>query len=155
MAPQTPPDDDNTPAKPGEVPQAVETNEKIQELPEAQRKMVWGVREVDRPILVEWQEDNTPGRRWILETDDVTIGRDEPSDLVIRMDQISRRHLRIYRNGDHYFVADLDSKNETWVNGERVTNDARVKDGDEINVALVVKLIFLGEDAQPHQPDVE
>ncbi len=150
MAPQKPADKDTIITHRDDLSQAVETNEKIHELPEAQRKMIWGAGEGNRPVLVEWQEDNTPGRRWILETDDVTIGRDDPSDLVIHMDQISRRHLRIHRSEEYYFVADLDSKNGTWVNGERVTADIRVKDGDEINVALVVKLIFLGEDAEPH-----
>jgi hypothetical protein len=142
--------DERTLGNRGDLPQTVETNNKVQELPEAERQMIWGAGEGNRPVLVEWQEDNSPGRRWVLETDDVTIGRDAPSDLVILMDQISRRHLRVYRDGGHYFVADLGSKNGTWVNGERVEGGLRVKDGDEINVALVVKLIFLGEDAEPY-----
>jgi hypothetical protein len=150
MSQQTSPQDDQTLGDHDQLPQSIKTNDKVNELPEAERRIVWGLGEGNRPVLMEWQEDNTPGRRWVLETDDVTVGRDTPSDLIMTLDQISRRHLRVYRDGKHYFVADLGSRNGTWVNGERVVGAVRVKDGDEINVALVVKLIFLGEDAAPH-----
>jgi pSer/pThr/pTyr-binding forkhead associated (FHA) protein len=150
MSDNKPYDDDSTLANPDSLTQEIETTDNVFEIPEHQRKVLWGRGDGNRPVLVEWQEDNTPGRRWVLETDDVTVGRDEPSDLVIHMDEISRSHLRIFREGDHYFAADLGSKNGTWVNGERIKGNLRIKDGDEINVALVVKLIFLGEDSARH-----
>lgn len=142
-------DNPTTPKPHDPLRRVVGVNDKVHELPTAERGMIWGVGAGKRPVLVEWQDDNTPGRRWVLATDDVTIGRDAPSDLVIHTEQVSRRHLRIYREGNRYFVADLGSKNGTWVNGGRVGAGTRIRDGDEINVALVVKLIFIGEDAEP------
>ena len=70
----------------------------------------------ERPILII-QDENQPPRHWPLSKDDVILGRDEECDLPLPIRQISRQHIRIYRQGELYFVEDLDSKNGTWVNG--------------------------------------
>ncbi len=80
--------------------------------------------------------------------DEVVIGR-EPQDslaadrfLCIPEHTVSRRHARIRRRGDTYFVEDLHSFNGTFVLGDRLRPGAwhPLSDGDEISIssALIV-----------------
>jgi hypothetical protein len=62
--------------------------------------------------------------------------------------QVSRCHVRIERDEGGYLLRDLGSKNGTHVNGEEVREGPyRLKDGDEIQIALCVKMGFVGADA--------
>lgn len=75
--------------------------------------------------------------------DEVVIGRD-PQDslasdrfLCIPEHTVSRRHARIRRRGDTYFVEDLHSFNGTFVLGQRLRPGAwhPLRDGEELSVA--------------------
>lgn len=46
-----------------------------------------------------------------------------------------------------FVLHDLDSKNGTHLNGKPVTGSVPLQDGDEIQIALAVKLVFIGTDA--------
>lgn len=102
---------------------------------------------VDRPVLVI-SEGEKAGQRWTIQEDQLVIGRGGECDLVLPERQVSREHIRIFRSGDSFFLTDLDSKNGTWVNGKQV-KDATVplKDGDEIQMALAVKLLFVASES--------
>ena len=60
----------------------------------------------------------TPGRD--IELGDVLVlGRDPgPGGVVIANREASRRHARVYRRGEQYFVEDLGSSNGTFVDGK-------------------------------------
>jgi hypothetical protein len=82
---------------------------------------------------------------WIIEKDEMVLGRDETCDMVIPIRQISRQHIVFRRVGEgKYVLEDLGSKNGTWLNGNRVEGMREISDGDEIHVALKVRLRFLG-----------
>jgi hypothetical protein len=61
------------------------------------------------------------------------VGRAPGADFIVDDNLVSRRHARIYREGDGYVVEDLGSRNGTVVNGKRVAR-ARIVDGDTITV---------------------
>lgn len=102
--------------------------------------------ENDRPILII-QDDKNPTQHWVMEKDEVVAGRDEECDLTLANRQISRHHIRFFKQGDVYFVQDLDSKNGTWVNGLPLKGTRELRDGDEIHVALVIRMRFIGSGA--------
>lgn len=102
--------------------------------------------ESDRPILII-QSENQPARHWVLTKDEIILGRDEECDLTLSERQISRQHIRIFKQGDMYHIQDLDSKNGTWVNGLQLKGSRELHDGDEIHVALQVRLRFIDSDA--------
>ncbi|MGV2435649.1 MAG UNVERIFIED_CONTAM: FHA domain-containing protein [Anaerolineae bacterium] len=52
---------------------------------------------IERPILIELLENNQTRQQFVLESDDVTVGRGEESGIVIPRRQVSRVHIRIYR----------------------------------------------------------
>ncbi|MGA3103471.1 MAG: FHA domain-containing protein [Terriglobales bacterium] len=63
----------------------------------------------------------------------VTIGR-QP-DNVFRIDNpaVSGYHARIYAEGDHYVIEDVESFNGTYVNDQRISK-AVLKDGDNATI---------------------
>lgn len=84
-------------------------------------------------------------QNWTIDRDEMILGRDDSSDIVIPERQISRQHIVFRRLKDNdYLVEDLNSKNGTWVNGNRLEGSRLIHDGDEINLAMKVRLQFIG-----------
>ena len=98
------------------------------------------------PILVV-QEGQLAGRRWPMDRGSLTIGRGEECEIVLPDRQVSRKHVRVVREDDGFYVEDLGSKNGTYVNGMPVRDRVKLQDGDEIQVALSVRMLFVGADA--------
>ncbi len=59
-------------------------------------------------------------KEYLYDQDVVHCGAVEDNDLVIDDDTVSRNHCKIFREGDHYMIADLGSTNGTFVNRVRV-----------------------------------
>jgi predicted component of type VI protein secretion system len=102
---------------------------------------------IDRPVLII-TEGEKAGQRWTIVEDQFVIGRGGECDLVLPERQVSREHIRIFRSGDGFFLTDLDSKNGTWVNGKQVKSaTVPLRDGDEVQLALAVKLTYVASEA--------
>jgi phosphoserine phosphatase RsbU/P len=65
-----------------------------------------------------------------------TIGRVEPCDIFIPSQAASKRHAKIVRSGDTYSIVDLDSKNKTYVNEQKIEPNEPVplNDNDTIRI---------------------
>jgi hypothetical protein len=100
----------------------------------------------DMPMLFV-KEGQLAGQEWTLETDAVTIGRGSDCTIVLPERAVSRHHARIERRNQGYFLVDLGSRNGTHVNGKEVNQPYLLQDGDEIQIALCVKLSFVGAEA--------
>lgn len=84
-------------------------------------------------------------QHWILEQERMILGRDDDCDIVIPQRQISRQHVIFIREAsERYQIEDLESKNGTWVNGVRLEGTRQLSDGDEIHLALTVRMRFVG-----------
>lgn len=59
-------------------------------------------------------------RSYPLSKDSLTIGRMEDCDITLADPGASRRHAEVRREGDEWYVVDLDSTNGTLVNGKNV-----------------------------------
>src|SRR6266849_6267945 len=100
----------------------------------------------EKPVLII-HEGERAGQRWTIQGDNLLVGRGTECDLVLLERQISRQHIKIKVVGEQYYIEDLDSKNGTWVNGQQLKGERPLKDGDEIQVALAVKLAFVESEA--------
>ena len=100
----------------------------------------------ERPILII-HDDKLKDQQWILAQDNTIVGRGEESDLILAERQVSRQHVRIYKEEDAYFIEDLESKNGTWINGQQLKGTRRLYDGDKIQLAMAVVLEFIGSGA--------
>jgi hypothetical protein len=103
-------------------------------------------RQEDHPILVA-PAGEMKGARWDLDQHEFVIGRDPTCDLTISDRQVSRYHARIRKTDKGYFLEDMGSKNGTHLNGGLVQSEVQLQDGDELQIALAMKLIFVGSEA--------
>ncbi|MHC4939170.1 MAG: FHA domain-containing protein [Planctomycetota bacterium] len=65
----------------------------------------------------------------------VTIGRDPDNDIPLDDNKLSRRHCRITRGAEGFFVEDLQSSNGTYVNGERADRHL-LRLGDTVRIGF-------------------
>lgn len=104
------------------------------------------VEDVDKAVLII-TEGPLRGEQWTMPTEPLLIGRGGHCDIVLPERRVSREHLRIWREGTIYYVEDLNSKNGTYLNAERLEGSRELQEGDEIQIALSVKMRFVGADA--------
>jgi hypothetical protein len=100
----------------------------------------------DVPVLIA-QTGKLIGTRWIIDQRESILGRNPDCDFVIPDRQVSRRHASIMKTPKGFVLEDLGSKNGTYLNGTHVTAPVLLQDGDVIQIALAMKLMFIGTEA--------
>ncbi|WP_370645150.1 FHA domain-containing protein [Corallococcus sp. EGB] len=65
------------------------------------------------------------------------IGRTSENDLVLHDHGVSRRHARITARDGRYFAEDVGSANGTHLNGQLLSGEKQLRDGDRITVGPV------------------
>ena len=103
---------------------------------------------IDAPVLIA-QSGPQAGQRWNIGEKALIIGRGAECDVVVPDRQVSREHARVQRTESAIWIEDLDSKNGTHINGQRLApgDPRRLQDGDVIQVALAIQLVFVGSEA--------
>jgi len=77
------------------------------------------------------------GESFDLKGRETLLGRHPQCQVVLRDSTVSRRHARITKDGNHYYVDDMGSQHGTRVNGEPIRFPCRLMDGDEIQLSQV------------------
>jgi pSer/pThr/pTyr-binding forkhead associated (FHA) protein len=86
--------------------------------------------------FLEGVEGKVAGHRFLLESDRVTIGRDDSNDIVLDDLSVSLRHAEIHKKGKVLVLFDLSSSNGTFVQGRRITENA-IKPGFTVEIGQV------------------
>lgn len=81
------------------------------------------------------------GSRYLLDEDEVTVGRDPRADILLDDSTVSRQHAVFRRKNGAYTVIDAGSLNGTYVNRQRV-DKATLKNGDEIMIGKFRLIYF-------------
>ncbi len=63
------------------------------------------------------------GKDFKIQKEETKIGRDEENDIILSHPTVSRFHAKIIREGENYFIEDLNSANGTFVNGIKVQKE--------------------------------
>ena len=85
----------------------------------------------------------------LIDSGELVIGRASDLDLVLIEDMVSRKHAKITVQEGVISIADLNSTNGTFVNGERVKK-AQLKIGDRVLIGTsILKLVTVARGAQP------
>lgn len=74
---------------------------------------------------------------------EVVVGRGEHADIFLEDSSISRFHARLQVRGSELLVTDLESRNGTFVNGERVVSPQRVGPATELRFGTLVCIVEL------------
>lgn len=69
-----------------------------------------------------------------LTRDEYTVGRAEDSTVRLTERNISRRHARLFQDGDGWAIEDLNSYNGCYVNGTRIGGANRLEHGDLVQL---------------------
>jgi pSer/pThr/pTyr-binding forkhead associated (FHA) protein len=77
--------------------------------------------------------------------DEVSLGRANSNQIVIKDPYISKKHLRIVKDEGKYYLEDFNSANGTYVNGDRVMDVVNLKNGDRITVGQV-EFLFVNKE---------
>ncbi|MBR2582692.1 MAG: FHA domain-containing protein [Oscillospiraceae bacterium] len=90
------------------------------------------------------------GEKHQLTEEEYSIGRSETCEIVIKEPTLSRKHARITRAGDDWFIEDLFSTNGVTLNGEKITagEKVRLSPDDRIVLGTTVSLLFEREEEE-------
>lgn len=78
-----------------------------------------------------------------LDKEVIVIGRHPACEISLPLTNVSRNHSRVVRQGDEYFIEDLQSTNGTYVNGVRVVRCV-LRNNDQIQVGDA-RILFIEE----------
>lgn len=91
------------------------------------------------PVLIITKGPGS-GKKLPLVPMTMTVGREHDNNIELKDDEVSRYHARISHESGQYVISDLDSSSGTWVNDEKVLQQA-LKHGDKIRVGATELVI--------------
>jgi len=101
-------------------------------------------------LILEIVEGPGAGRQQRL-GGQLEIGREQPAQLVLEDELVSRRHARVTPANGGVVVADLRSRNGTFVNGNEIHGPTHMTAGDHLLVGVTV-LELRSEEQVARQP---
>ncbi|MEM6469091.1 MAG: SpoIIE family protein phosphatase [Planctomycetota bacterium] len=79
--------------------------------------------------------------RFELTHGEMSIGRHPDCDIVVDVGAVSRFHAKVICEGEQFQVVDLGSRNGTYVNGQMISGQHSLSEGDRIRISEV-ELVF-------------
>ena len=90
-----------------------------------------------------------------IQGEKLLIGRGEECDLRPRSESVSRKHSVITITDSQVTIRDLESKNGTFVNGERITGSRGLQDGDQLRIGPMEFELQIDSQAHVKRPKVQ
>lgn len=91
-----------------------------------------------------------------VQKDEFLIGRSDDCHLRVRSDRISRKHCVIKIHDSKVYVRDLNSRNGTFVNDEKIEGKCQLEFGDRLKVAqLELEVLIDHEIGKTKKPVVK
>lgn len=108
-----------------------------------------------RPVLIMLDGPDAHQQRVPVEKSELRLGRDIGGEIVLRDNRASRNHARLlYRNiacpdqDPEIVLLDNNSTNGTFVNGERVRGERRLRDRDKILIGSTLMGFFIRDETE-------
>ncbi len=79
------------------------------------------------------------GSKWtdvfrLVDGESVTIGRAPTNTIVVKDERCSRNHAEVFQSQGQWTLRDLDSRNGTLIDGQRVHHDYQLQAGDVVRI---------------------
>ena len=104
-------------------------------------------------VKLYMMDETAEGQSFDIESDTVFIGRSPDSDIRIEDKSVSRKHLKIVKEKDKYYVTDLDSRNGSFVHGELLSPGVEFEIQEGVPIVVGMSVICIGkaclEDVMP------
>ncbi len=107
--------------------------------------------ELNSALLI-WQDGDLIKDQWVLNGEEILIGRDSACQVQLPSRWISRVHVRLKHDGNRYTAEDAGSKNGLYINGQRAYKAQLLSDGDKLQLAPGLDLIFVDSEATAPLP---
>lgn len=91
--------------------------------------------------LVQYNGAGT-GKRYLLEKEELHLGRAVTSDIVIADTSVSRTHAHIYNQDTGVFIEDAGSANGTYINEQKISERYKLADQDLIRLGTMLLKFF-------------
>jgi len=104
-------------------------------------------------VVIYTKEPTLLGKRFVLDTSPMRIGRGAENHIVLDGDSVSRRHAHLEQRGPGWFGVDDGSTNGTYVNDEQIVREQSLVNGDRVKVGPTIFKYLSGQDveAQYHE----
>lgn len=125
-----------------EVPNTADTDSLLSSLPQDISQLLASV-DSNSAMLIALSGAGA-GARFLLDSDLITVGRDQNSQIFFDDITVSRKHCSIHRSTDAFEIEDLKSLNGTYVNAHAVTRTS-LRTGDELHIGKYRLTFFQGQ----------
>lgn len=88
-------------------------------------------------VVIEIEQGSERAAREVRIDRTVQIGRAPENELVLQDSEVSWRHALLYTEGGHIWIRDLDSRNGTLVDGQKLTAPARLSERSRVRIGAV------------------
>jgi DNA-binding response OmpR family regulator len=104
--------------------------------------------------LLIWREGDLIKDQWVLHDmeEEIIVGRSSDCMISIPVRWISRQHAILRRQGGQFMLEDAGSKNGVFLNGHRVIKPQPLEDGDVIQLAPGLELLYVDSEATAPLP---
>jgi diguanylate cyclase (GGDEF)-like protein len=104
-------------------------------------------------VVIYTKEPTLLGRRFVLDSSPIRIGRGAENHIVLEGDSVSRRHAHFEQRSGAWWCVDDGSTNGSYVNDEQIMRESRLGNGDRIKIGPTIFKFLSGQDveAQYHE----
>ena len=90
------------------------------------------------------------GAEFLLEKDEITIGRCDENAIVLNIAEVSRTHTALTKVEEGYMIRDLGSTNGTFVDKKEIGDKYLLKPGDTVMLGEAIYMTYMAE-ADPEE----
>jgi diguanylate cyclase (GGDEF)-like protein len=99
-------------------------------------------------VVIYTKEPSLLGRRFVLDSSPIRIGRGTENQIVLEGDSVSRRHAHFDQRSGAWWCVDDGSTNGSYVNDEQIMREARLGNGDRIKIGPTIFKFLSGQDVE-------